>query len=254
MFIAPMVSATDACAHRGDVKAAPENTIPAFESAVEKGAAQIEFDVQLSQDGVLVIMHDSTVDRTTDGTGRVSDLTFGALRKLDAGSWFDTAFAGIRIPTLRETLEAIPPDVQCNVHLKKSPGVAAATAKAIEAMGRLDQCFLACTLEQADEARGAVPAIRICNMSRQGGDRDAYVETTIEYGAEFIQLHKRNKLDGIHAYIEQLHEAGVTVNYFGADDPETIEALARAGVDYILTDDLDTCLATLTAFTAQSQR
>jgi glycerophosphoryl diester phosphodiesterase len=237
--------AAEACAHRGDVKAAPENTIPAFESAVKKGAAQIELDVQLSKDGELVIMHDATVNRTTDGEGRVHEMTFAELRALDAGSWFGPEFTGARIPTLRETLDAIPENVQCNVHLKNSPGVAAAAAKLIAEMGRLEQCFLACTLEQAREARDAVPAVRICNMSRQGGDRAAYVSQTIEHKAEFIQLHKRNGLDGLEAFVEQLHDAGVTVNYFGADDPDTIRALAAAGVDFILTDDLDTCLETL---------
>ena len=74
------------CAHRGDVEVTPENTISAFLSAVRKGAQQIEFDVALTKDGKLVVMHDSTVDRTTSGKGRVSDLTFDEIRLLDAGS------------------------------------------------------------------------------------------------------------------------------------------------------------------------
>jgi glycerophosphoryl diester phosphodiesterase len=237
---------TEACAHRGDMKVAPENTIPALVSAVAKGAAQIEFDVQLSKDGHLVLMHDATVDRTTNGTGKVGDLTFAELRALDAGSWFDVAFAGTRIPTLREALEVIPEDILCNVHLKDSPGVAAAAAREIAALGRLEQCFLACTLEQAKEAKAAVPAMRICNMSRQG-DLEAYVASTIESGAEFIQLHRSSRPDDLAGVVRRLHDAGVTVNYFGADDPPTIRALAAAGIDYILTDDLDTCLQTLAA-------
>ncbi|GMV92248.1 MAG: glycerophosphoryl diester phosphodiesterase [Candidatus Hydrogenedentota bacterium] len=239
------VAATGACAHRGDVKNAPENTIPAFASAVRLGAQQIEFDVQLSKDGELVIMHDGTLDRTTDGTGAVSDLTFTELRALDAGSWFDPKFAGTRIPTLRETLEVIPETVLCNVHLKNSPGVAAASAQLIQEMGRLDQGFLACTVEQAEEARAVVPEIRICNMSRQGSDRQAYVDLTLERNCDYIQLHKNNGTDGLREAVEQLHAGGVKVNYFGAQDAPTIRALAEGGVDYILTDDLSLCLKVL---------
>ena len=237
--------AAEACAHRGDVSAAPENTIPAFVSAVEKGAAMIEFDVQLSQDGRLVVMHDPTVNRTTDGEGRVGDLTFEELSVLDAGSWFSEKFAGTRIPTLREALEVIPESVLCNVHLKNSPGVAAAAAKRIEKMGRLDQCFLACTVEQGREATAAVPSIRVCNMSRQGRDRWAYVQLTIDEGCEFIQLHQRNGLADIEKAVEVLHRNGVIVNYYGANDVERIRALEAAGVDYILTDKLDLCVRTL---------
>jgi glycerophosphoryl diester phosphodiesterase len=234
-----------ACAHRGDVKAAPENTVPAFESAVKKGAPQIEFDVHLTKDGKLVVIHDSTVDRTTNGTGKVAELTFDELRALDAGGWFGEQFAGTQIPTLKETLSAIPPTVQCNVHLKNAPGVAAKTAEAIQALGRLDQCFLACSLEQAQEARKVVPGIRICNMTRQGGNRTAYVDITIEQECSHIQLHRNNGTEGLKEAVEKLHASGVTVNYFGTEDPDTIRALADAGVDFILTDDLDTCLRVL---------
>ena len=108
---------TRACAHRGDSKNAPENSVPAFVSAVMKGAHQIEFDPHLSKDGRLAVIHDNTVDRTTDGTGRVADLTFAEIRALDAGAWFGPEFEGARIPTFREALEAIPRRVLCNVHL-----------------------------------------------------------------------------------------------------------------------------------------
>lgn len=245
LFVQTAIAATGACAHRGDVKNAPENTIPAFESAVRLGAQQIEFDVQLSKDGELVIMHDGTLDRTTDGTGAVSDLTFEALRALDAGSWFDPKFTGTKIPTLRETLEVIPETILCNVHLKNSPGVAAASARLIQEMGRLEQCFLACTVEQAEEARAVVPEIQICNMSRQGGDRQAYVEITLERNCDYIQLHQNNGTVGLREAVEQLHAGGVKVNYFGAQDEPTIRALAEGGVDYILTDDLPLCLQVL---------
>lgn len=233
--------ATQACAHRGDKNIAPENTIPAFVSAVEKKAPMIEFDVQSTRDGHLVIMHDGTVDRTSNGKGKVSDLTFEEIGALDAGSWFGEGFKGVQVPTLEETLAVIPKTILCNVHLKAGAGLAAATAKVIRDMGRLDHCFLACSVEQAAEAKAVVPGIKICNMSRQGLDRKGYVDTTIEMGAEFIQISYVTGLDGLKEDVERLHAHGVTVNFFGAQEEGLIRALAEAGIDYILTDDLDLC-------------
>ncbi|MCI0439653.1 MAG: hypothetical protein L0177_11055 [Chloroflexi bacterium] len=94
------------CAHRGLDDSAPENTLAAFEAALDRGMA-IEFDIQMTADGHLVIMHDQAVDRTTNGSGRVSEMTLSELRKLDAGSWFGPEFAGQRVPTFDEALELI---------------------------------------------------------------------------------------------------------------------------------------------------
>ncbi len=236
---------THACAHRGDKAVAPENTLPAFISAVERGAHQIEFDVHMTKDNHLVIIHDSTVDRTTDGSGAVAETTFEAIRALDAGSWFAPEFAGARVPTLREVLEVIPEEILCNVHLKNAPGVAEASAKVIRDMGRLNHCFLACTLKQAEEAKVAAPEIMICNMDRQRGDRSAYIEQTIVKGCEFIQLHWGQGTDGLKEDVALLQRAGVRVNWFGAQEEALIRTLAEAGVDYILTDDLALCLKVL---------
>lgn len=235
--------ATLASAHRGDVKAAPENTLPAFVSAVRKGAHQIEFDVKLSKDGFLVIMHDETVDRTTNGRGKVAGLTFDQLRSLDAGSWFAPRFAGTRVPTLEEVLEAIPPAILCNVHLSDTPGLASKTAQLIARMGRVKQCVLACTLEQAAEAKAIAPRLRFCNMSGQRRNLRAYVKDTIDARADFIQI--LSGLEGLAEAVRELHAHGIRVNYFGAQEETLIEKLAQAGVDYILTDDLDLCLAVL---------
>lgn len=232
---------TLACAHRGDQACAPENTLSAFRLAVEKNAPMIEFDVQATRDGKLVIMHDPTVDRTTNGKGKVSELTFAEIRALDAGSWFKPEFKGEQVPTLEETLKVIPTTVLCNVHLKNSPGVAAGTARTLREMGRLDHCFLACTVKQAEEARVEAPDVKICNMDRQGPDRKEYVDQTLELGSAFIQVHHGQGLEGLKEDVGRLHAAGVRVNFFGAQDEPLIRTLAEAGVDYILTDDLDLC-------------
>ena len=105
-------------AHRGSSGEAPENTIAAFRLAVEQGADMLELDVRMTRDGELVVLHDRTLRRTTDGSGSVYAWTLKELKKLDAGSWFDPGFAGERIPTLREVLNMLPPRVGLNIEVK----------------------------------------------------------------------------------------------------------------------------------------
>jgi glycerophosphoryl diester phosphodiesterase len=100
--------AAEIVAHRGAEAVAPENTVAAFQAA-QPYADQIEFDVRVSADGKLVVIHDADVKRTTNGTGLVSDKTLAALKALDAGSWFSPAFIGERIPTLAEPLAEAQP-------------------------------------------------------------------------------------------------------------------------------------------------
>ncbi|MFD1716675.1 glycerophosphodiester phosphodiesterase [Georgenia deserti] len=91
-------------AHRGASELAPENTVPAFVGAARAGADMLEIDVQMTSDGAAVVIHDDTVDRTTDGAGRVADLASDELRHLDAGAWFDPAYAGTPLPRLADVL------------------------------------------------------------------------------------------------------------------------------------------------------
>jgi glycerophosphoryl diester phosphodiesterase len=104
--------------HRGAAHDAPENTIPSFVKALEVGAETVELDVHRTRDGVLVCMHDGTVDRTTDGTGKVADFDLDGLKQLDAGSWMGEEFAGTRVPTLREALDCICPRAACAMEIK----------------------------------------------------------------------------------------------------------------------------------------
>ena len=94
-------------AHRGYSAVAPENTLPAFAAAGPAGATLVEFDVRTTADGVPVVIHDRTVDRTTNGTGAVWELTADEVRALDAGSWFSPAYAGVRVPLLTEVLDML---------------------------------------------------------------------------------------------------------------------------------------------------
>ncbi|AEJ42072.1 glycerophosphodiester phosphodiesterase [Alicyclobacillus acidocaldarius] len=107
-------------AHRGASAECPENTLPAFVRAAELGADMIELDVRLTGDGGVVVLHDPTVDRTTDGSGLIADMRLSDLRKLDAGSWFDARFRGTLIPTLDEVFATVP-NMCLNIELKTSP-------------------------------------------------------------------------------------------------------------------------------------
>lgn len=107
-----------AIAHRGASAWAPENTVAAFDAALEVNCRAIEFDVRLTADGVPVVIHDETLDRTTNGSGRVAHTPWLDMLRLDAGSWKQPRFAGTRVPTLEEALQAICPMAQPVIELK----------------------------------------------------------------------------------------------------------------------------------------
>ncbi len=231
----PQLPSRGFCAHRGAMATHPENTIPAFEEAARLGAAMIEFDVQLTRDGALVLMHDATVDRTTDGKGKVADLILAEIRGLDAGIRKDPRFATTRVPTLEEALAAMPRNVWLNCHLKGGADLGKAVAKKIERLDRLHQTFLAAEKEAAAGAREVVPGILICNMERQAETAD-YVAQTIAMDADFIQLRGKGEIDPAHT--ARLHEAGVRINYYECAMPEIARKLLASGVDFPLVNDL----------------
>jgi len=221
------------CAHRGANDTHPENTLAAFREAIRLGVHMIEFDVALTKDGQLVLMHDATVDRTTDGSGRVSDLTLGQLKSLDAGSWKGQEFKGERIPTLDETLAMMPENVWLNVHLKGSVELAEKVTRRIVAHGRLHQAFLACGSKAALAAKQVDSRIKICNMERQANTL-AYVNETIKMDADFIQLLGGKSVDPAHT--KRLREHGVRINYCCANEAEKVRKLFDAGVEFPLVD------------------
>lgn len=105
-------------AHRGDSSAAPENTVQAFDAALQQGFRNFETDCQLSSDGAVVIVHDEKLGRVNDGTGAVAEHTLAQLQQLDAGSWFGAAFAGARMPTLQQLLQTYKG--KAHIHLVSS--------------------------------------------------------------------------------------------------------------------------------------
>lgn len=120
--------------HRGLAALAPENTLAGLRAAAGHGLSWVEFDVRLSRDGVVLLFHDDTLERTSDGAGLFNRLSAAELQALDAGSWFSPAFAGERIPTLDEALSlCLALGLGANIEVKPNPGEAEATVRAIAA-------------------------------------------------------------------------------------------------------------------------
>lgn len=229
-------------AHRGGAATHPENTLPAFAEAVRLGAHMIELDVAISRDGVLVLMHDATVNRTTDGKGKVNDLTLAELKQLDAGGWKDRRFAGTRVPTLAEALAMMPRNVWLNVDFKadarfagRSADAARRVAELVVATSRLNQVLFAARGGDVAAAKAVAPSLLICNMDRRPDPAD-YVRAAIAARADFIQLRDCARDERLPGWIAALKAAGVRINYFYANDPAEAARLLGLGVDFVLAD------------------
>lgn len=233
------------CAHRGAMTTHPENTLAAFREAIRCGAHMIEFDVQSTRDKQLVIMHDPTVNRTTNGKGKVADLTFEDIRRLDAGSWKAPAFKGEKVPTLKETLDIMPRNIWLNIHLKGGTEAGKQVATALIEQKRLQQAFLACDSAAARGAQAVAPAILICNMERQKDAQD-YVAQTIRQQAAFIQLTGKLTTN-FPGYVKALKQHGIHINYFGAVPPEQLPSLFDIGIEFPLVNDLAGALKAIAA-------
>ena len=225
------------CAHRGAMVTHPENTIAAFKEAIRLGAQMIEFDVRLTKDGQLVILHDETVDRTTNGTGKIEDLKLEQVRQLDAGSWKSLDFQGEKVPTFAEALAVMPDNIWLNVHLKGGRKLGKNVAKVLIKEDKQHQAFLACGTKAAKGAQKVSPDILVCNMERQTETKD-YVTQTIDGNYKFIQLYKVPVSPQIKDFTESLKTKGVKINYCCTDSPEEVLLLFEYGVDFVLVNDL----------------
>lgn len=231
-------------AHRGASTTHPENTIPAIEEAVRLGAQQIEIDVRLTADRRLVLLHDATLDRTTNvaqvfparETRDVADYTFDEVRRLDAGGWKNARFAGLKIPTLEEALAVIPRDRWVNLDVKGERELGAATAREVLRLGRERECFLSLRGAARDGAiEVAQGRLLLNNMERQSTSSE-YVDRTIEGDFDFIQF-LRDPFPSADD-VTRLKNAGVRINYCCSNDPVQIRRWFEAGIEFPLVDDV----------------
>jgi len=222
--------------HRGASGEAPENTMAAFRLAVEQGADLIETDVHLSADGVPVLIHDPTLDRTTDGHGPVSCYTMAQLKELDAGSWFSPDFAGERLLSLDELLDWASGRVPVSIEIKNGP----------IHYPEIEQIVLG-SLRRHDMVRSAIvisfdhPTVwrlkqlcpeLICGVLFACCPVSASILAT-QAGADCLLPHWSNLS---RAMVEEAHALGLAVSPWVVDRDEELEFVLAVGVDAIATN------------------
>ena len=230
---------TQIWAHRGSSVAAPENTLEAFEQAMRDGADGIEFDVQLTADGEVVVCHDETIDRTSDGTGAIVDMTLADLRQ----HRYNNGMPGFdcQIPTLGEVLDlAAGGDVLLNVELKNSvepyPGLEAAVETVVARSPFADQ---------------APDRLLYSSFNHRSLHLLATSGTQVPLGVLHVELLVKSweyarvvGASALHPHwgalgddeVDACHEAGLAVNAWTVDEPEVMRLMARLGVDAIITN------------------
>ncbi len=224
------------CAHRGFNTVLPENSLPAYGAAVAMGAEEIEFDLWFTKDGEIVSIHDSTLERVSNGTGKVWEHTLAELRALDFGSKRGDAFAGMQIPTFEEILQKFACHCVMNIHLKSEGERPEDLAKVVRLIEKYD-CekyvyFTTGVDTLLDRLQREHPQITRCC----GGGKDKWgiVERAIRYDCKKLQLFKpyfnQEMIDKAHAH-------GIECNVFWSDDPEETERFLDMGIDVILTND-----------------
>lgn len=222
--------------HRGASAHAPENTMPSFHAAFDAGALWVETDVQPTADNALVLLHDDTVDRTTDGTGDIRALGADVALGLDAGSWFGDEFAGARIPLLTDLLAHVTGERRVLLEIKGEH-----TAEQLAAM--LGQIAHAGCDERVFLESFEVPVLRRLRTVRQGDPIGLLVEAigdspitdcedlgATAYNPDYAELLRQPGL------VAELHAAGIATMPWTCDDPADWERLTDLGVDGIITN------------------
>ncbi len=227
-------------AHRGASAHAPENTIPSFELALVQGADAIELDAKLTADGHIIVFHDATVDRTTEGTGRLAQKNLADLRSLDAGSFFSEQFRGTRIPTLEEVFEAVGKRIFINVELTNYAAPRDALVEKVCALVKkhaleksvIFSSFLPSNLRQAERFLPEVPR----GLLALGGWMGTWARSFGFSFGEYAALHPY--LTDVNAQqVSRVHRLKRRIHVWTVNQPEDIERLNAWGVDGIFTDD-----------------
>jgi len=220
-------------AHRGFSGVYPENTLLAFEKAVELGVDEIEFDIRMTRDGYPVIIHDETLDRTTDGKGKIYDLTLKEIKNFDAGIKFGEKFKGLKIPTFEEALDVIPEKIELNLHTISNPALIEKMLKILIERKR-ENFYFAIDSSMIPVAKKIKSDVKICNMRYQS-DPWEYIEETKKVKAERLQFFNPS-YEVTKDMVEKAHSYGIFVNVFFADTKEDMLKHINIGVDAILTN------------------
>ena len=229
-------------AHRGAGKLAPENTLAAFRLGAAHGYRMFECDAKLSADGVVFLMHDATLERTTNGHGTGGDLPWQTLSQLDAGSWHSRTFAGEPLPTLRALAHfCLANGHHLNIEIKPTPGTEAATGAAVARLAAelwqgapvppLLSSFKPEALAAAQQVAPDLPRGLLVDTLWEGWLDKAQALGCAAVVANHSLWHTAN--------VAQVHGAGLRCLSYTVNDPEAAEHLLALGTDGIITDRID---------------
>ncbi len=226
--------------HRGAAAQAPANTVPAFRAAMEAGADGVELDVHLTRDGQVVVIHDETVDAVTGVAGRIREMTLAEIQRLDAGSYFGAGFAGTRIPTLDEALDAVGPEAVVNIELKgtsvASDGLEREVVRIVHAHGMggrvIASSFNPIRLWRLRQIAPQLPRGMLHGRETPLYVRDLWFLPLVQPDA----LHPHYSMVNA-AYMKRAQQWGVRVNVWTVDEPAQARRLVKLGVDGIITND-----------------
>ena len=231
-------------AHRGASGLAPENTIAAIQEAIECGANYAEIDVHLTADGEVVLMHDDSVNRTTDGEGNIWELTLEELEGLDAGSWFSEEFTGEPVPTLRDVIRLASGKIKLNIEIKVSeeePDIATAVVGIIRTEKFTRSCMVTSfDRETVEEVRRIAPKI----ITGLIFGRD-YPADVLEGEWEVLSCNQEIVNQN---FVNRAREAGKKIHVWTVNDEMAMTRLINLRVDGIITnypDLLNEVLSTL---------
>jgi glycerophosphoryl diester phosphodiesterase len=218
-------------AHRGASGEFPENTLAAFAAAIEAGAQMWELDVQLTADGVAVVIHDETVDRTTDGRSKVASMSLAEIQRLDAGRKFGAAFAGARVPTLQEVLTLANGRCALNVELKGA-GVEREVCRLLRAHGAMaDTIVSSFDWDSLAAAREIEPALGLGVLA------DKRTDAMLEVALRLRAVSVNPRYDMVRpAMVERAHAAGLKVLVWTIDKAARMRQMIAMGVDGIMTN------------------
>lgn len=228
-------------AHRGGGKLAPENTLAAIDVGARYGHTMIEFDAKLSRDGQIFLLHDDTLERTSNGWGIAGNLDWSDLVKVDAGSWFSGEFKGEALPLLKEVAERCRTHgMMANIEIKPTTGTDAQTGKAVALAAReewqgmtppLLSSFSVAALEAAQQAAPELP---------RGLLMDEWQSNWRELTArlECVSIHLNHRLLD-EARVAAIKAAGLKILVYTVNNPQRAATLLRWGVDCICTDRID---------------
>ncbi|OCI30800.1 glycerophosphodiester phosphodiesterase [Oerskovia enterophila] len=233
-----MTGAFQVVAHRGNSSVAPQNTLAAFEAAWRAGADSIELDVQLTADGEVVVIHDDTLDATTDGSGRVDGLPLADVRAVDAGSWFAPAYAGQRVPTFAEVVDLLVtrPGIDLLLEVKGDWGpddvrkVTEPVLRAGLADRVIGQSFWPSTVASLQKV---APDLRRGLLVERSSDD--LLATCAELGVMTCNPAGTVLLEQ-PGLVAALHDAGLEVMVWTLNEPEQWALALEVGVDAVITD------------------